>query len=99
QHPYITFAPTRRSSDLAKEIARRSIPLLKNDGVVPPSGPRLKRILTVVAGDIENYRTEIQRPGSPWPNEPVGDYLTLQLRKRYRSEEHTSELQSPEHLV
>ena len=68
---------------LAKEIARASTTVLKNDGVLPIEqfGPR--RVLALTVSDAENYRTEIQRPTSPWPNEPVGDYFTMQVRRRY----------------
>lgn len=68
---------------LAREIARRSITLLKNDGILPYQRLGRKSILDVIVADAENYRTEINRSSTPWPNEAVGDYFSLQMRRRY----------------
>ena len=68
---------------LAKQIARRAITILKNDAILPLERFGDRKILNVIVSDQENYRTEIHRTTSPWPNEPVGDYWTAQLRKRY----------------
>ncbi len=72
---------------LAKRIARNSITVLKNDSLLPFVRFGSKKILNVIVSDAEQYRTEIQRTSSPWPNEPVGDYFTVQLRKRYSNVE------------
>ena len=69
---------------IARQIARSSITVLRNDGVLP-LGQNGSRLLNVVVSDIEDYRTEIQRPDIPWPNERSGDYLTSQLRRRMRN--------------
>jgi len=67
---------------LARQIARNSITVLKNDSVLPIVRFSRKRILNVTVADAEQYRTEIHRPSVQWPNEPVGDYFNAQLRKR-----------------
>jgi beta-glucosidase-like glycosyl hydrolase/CubicO group peptidase (beta-lactamase class C family) len=68
---------------LAREIARNSITVLKNDGVLPLERSTQRRMLAIVASDAENYRTEIHRPTSPWPNEVAGDYFVSLVRKRH----------------
>ncbi len=68
---------------LAKEIARDAVTVLRNDGVLPLDRNGKRKVLVVVTSDAENYRTEIHRSTSPWPNEPVGDYLLALFRKRY----------------
>lgn len=70
---------------LAKQIARRAVTILKNDHVLPLEREDTKKILNVIVGDIENYRTEIHRTSSPWTNEALGDYFTAQVRKRHSS--------------
>ena len=79
--PQIVATPAHLS--LAKQIARRSITLLKNDSLLPMERFGKKKLLCVTVADAEDYRTEIQRPSSQWTNEPVGDYFFSQLRKRY----------------
>ncbi len=71
--------------NLAKQVARRSITVLKNDTILPLPHFGPKRLLNVIVSDIENARTEINRPTTPGSNEPTGDYLTLQLRHRYQN--------------
>jgi beta-glucosidase-like glycosyl hydrolase/CubicO group peptidase (beta-lactamase class C family) len=73
---------TRGHLTLARTIARASITALKNDSILPLDRTQRNRTLAVVFADAENYRTEIHRPTSQWPNEPVGDYFLAQLRKR-----------------
>ena len=68
------------SRRLAKEIARASVTLLRNDGILP-LGTGKGRILHVVVNDIEDYRTEINRPDIPWPNERAGDYYSTLIKK------------------
>jgi CubicO group peptidase (beta-lactamase class C family) len=68
---------------LAKEIARKAVTVVRNDSILPLERFGSKKILNVIVGDVENYRTEIHRSTSQWPNEPVGDYFTALLRKRY----------------
>ncbi len=67
---------------LARLAARHSITLLKGDDLLPLQRTGVKKILCAIVADIENYRTEINRPSSPWTNEPVGDYFVAQMRKR-----------------
>lgn len=67
---------------LARETARRSITVLKNDGILPLQRFGNKKILNVIVADAESYRTEIHRTTSQWPNEPVGDYFMAQFRRR-----------------
>ncbi|MBI3195014.1 MAG: serine hydrolase [Ignavibacteriae bacterium] len=76
---------------IAKQIARKSITVLKRDSVASilplPSRERdsnrlSKKILNIVIADVESYRTEIQRNGNPWTNEPVGNYFTTMLKRR-----------------
>ncbi len=71
---------------VAKNIARKSITVLKNDSVLPIT-KATKKLLNLVFVDAESYRTEINRNGNPWPNEPVGNYLTAQLKKRINNVE------------
>lgn len=68
---------------LAREIARDAVTVLRNDGVLPLERNSRRRMLVIVASDAENYRTEIHRPTSPWPNEVVGDYFLSLVRKRH----------------
>jgi beta-N-acetylhexosaminidase len=70
---------------LAKQVARRSITVLKNDSLLPFSHFGTKKLFNVIVTDVENYRTEINRPNSQWTNEPAGDYFTAQLRRRYQN--------------
>src|ERR1051326_5081076 len=70
---------------LAKQIARNSITVLKNDLLLPLERSGQKKILNVIVADAENYRTEIHRSSSQWPNEQVGDYFTAQVHKRYNN--------------
>ncbi|HLF13467.1 MAG TPA: glycoside hydrolase family 3 N-terminal domain-containing protein, partial [Bacteroidota bacterium] len=67
---------------LAREIARASVTLLKNEAALP-LGTGRGRIFHVVVSDIEDYRTEINRPDIPWPNERVGDYYAGLIRARW----------------
>src|SRR5439155_14498816 len=60
-----------------------SITVLKNNSLLPLERFGREKILNVIVADAENYRTEIHRPSTPWPNEAVGDYFTAQFRKRY----------------
>jgi beta-N-acetylhexosaminidase len=69
---------------LAREIARASVTLLKNDRVLP-LGTGKGRVLNVIVTDIEDYRTEINRPDVPWPNERAGEYYAGLLRGRWNA--------------
>lgn len=82
-HEIPNVVATVEHSSLAKQIARSAITLLKNDGILPLEHSGNKKILSVIVSDNENYRTDIHRTTSPWPNEPVGDYFTALFRKRY----------------
>jgi beta-N-acetylhexosaminidase len=68
----------------AKELARSSITVLKNDNMLPLA-MYSQRILNVIISDVEDYRTEIHRETTPNSNERVGNYFTSQLRSRASS--------------
>ena len=68
---------------LAKRCARESITLLRDSSILPLERFGKKKLLCALVADAENYRTEINRPSTPWTNEPVGDYFMAQLKKRY----------------
>ena len=67
---------------LAKEIARSSVTVLKNESILPLDHAGFKNILLVTVSDVENYRTEVHRTSTSVPNEAVGDYFAAQLKKR-----------------
>jgi beta-glucosidase-like glycosyl hydrolase/CubicO group peptidase (beta-lactamase class C family) len=74
---------TRPNRHLAREIARDAVTLLRNkNGLLPlpPDGPM--HIVALLAGDTEDDRTEVDRPGSPATSEPVGTYFSQLLRRR-----------------
>lgn len=70
------------SARLARMVARASITVLKNDSPLPLGRGR-GRILHVILADGEEYRTEINRPDLPWPNERVGEYYAGLVRGRW----------------
>ncbi|MDI6767988.1 MAG: glycoside hydrolase family 3 N-terminal domain-containing protein, partial [Bacteroidota bacterium] len=70
---------------LAKEIARASVTLLKNDNTLPLARYNSKKILNVIVSYAEGYRTEVHRPVTTLLNERVGDYFNSQLRLRTRN--------------
>lgn len=70
---------------LAKEIARASVTLLKNDDALPLARNNGKKILNVIISDVEGYRTEVHRPATTLLNERVGDYFINQLRQRNKN--------------
>ncbi|MBI1803579.1 MAG: serine hydrolase [Ignavibacteriae bacterium] len=78
--PHLVATPEHIA--LSKRVARNSITVLKNDHILPLQRNGSTKILQVIIADQENYRTEIHRSTSQWPNEPVGDYFTAQLRRR-----------------
>jgi CubicO group peptidase (beta-lactamase class C family) len=74
---------TRPNRHLAREIARDAVTLLRNkNGLLPlpPDGPM--HIVALLAGDTEDDRTDVDRPGSPATSEPVGAYFSQLLRRR-----------------
>src|SRR5207244_11155399 len=71
--------------DLHSFPTRRSSDLLRKAGNVTANGQSRR---------VEVSPAPIQRPGAVSP-----EYTVAQIRERRRSEEHTSELQSPDHLV
>src|SRR5207244_12424506 len=90
--PPLSSFPTRRSSDLARG---------RNRAYDRPRGrARGRREAEVtgggqVAGRIARVHTEVVRGARDETGEPLG----VRCRRNSRSEEHTSELQSPDHLV
>lgn len=70
--------------ELARTIARQSITLLKNDGVLPIARrSNGSKLLTVAVSDVADYRTEVHRPGQSATNERVGSYFNQEVRKRW----------------
>ncbi|MBI4810837.1 MAG: hypothetical protein HY800_05230, partial [Ignavibacteriales bacterium] len=65
---------------LAKEIARASVTLLKNDNTFPLDRYDAKKILNVIVSDTEGYRNEVHRPATTLLNERVG--ILQQIRWR-----------------
>ncbi len=78
-----TVVGSRAKRALAKDIARRSITVVKNEEAILPlqQYSRLS-IASVVISDIEDYRTETHRANYPYSNERVGNYFITQLRRR-----------------
>ncbi|HLX12721.1 MAG TPA: glycoside hydrolase family 3 protein, partial [Bacteroidota bacterium] len=68
---------------LAKQIAREAITVVKNDSLLPLKRYGSEKVAVVLVTDMDQYRTEINRPTNQWPNEPVGDYFMMQFRRRY----------------
>src|SRR5207248_9041853 len=84
--PHSTPFPTRRSSDLSSSRVALALPRERGQRVREGTGRRVGR------GALVGFRCE-----AAWPNlRPVTTPPTL---RRDRSEEHTSELQSPYDLV
>src|SRR5207244_9851287 len=91
-HLSLPSSPTRLSSDLISSFNEFSLRYAKatDDFYVP---------------ELDDVRTQVGKPGaySFDPVEPeVAEQTRAELRTVYdvaRSEEHTSELQSPDHLV
>src|SRR5207248_11514595 len=83
--------PTRRSSDLlGLLIAARGLPR-----------PKQLRLVVALGGGLSLYVVHIAMagPGNVWQGMVVDPLLNLRGGRRLRSEEHTSELQSPYDLV
>src|SRR5205807_8232145 len=89
--------PTRRSSDLI-EMGLRVSGLRGAVGIVV--GADELRFLVVIKRDRQGaHRHEQRLRAQKKPAEPRVAVLELPRPKRHRSEEHTSELQSPCNLV
>jgi len=74
---------TRPHRHLAREIAQDAVTLLRNRNSLLPIAPGGSgRIAAVLAGDLEDDRTDVDRPGSPATTEPVGTYFAQLLRAR-----------------
>ncbi|HTY57946.1 MAG TPA: glycoside hydrolase family 3 N-terminal domain-containing protein [Bacteroidota bacterium] len=74
---------TRPNRHLAREIARDAVTLLKNrNNLLPlaPDGPL--RIAAILAGDTDDDRSDVDRPGSPATSEPAGTYFAQLLKRR-----------------
>ncbi|MDP2208462.1 MAG: glycoside hydrolase family 3 N-terminal domain-containing protein [Bacteroidota bacterium] len=65
---------------VAKEISQTSITVVKNERAIPIN-PR-KNTLALIISDMDDYRTDINRPGNANPNERAGDYFLGELRAR-----------------
>jgi len=74
---------TRPNRHLAVEIARDAVTLLRNRNNLLPLAPDGSgHIVAVLAGDTEDDRTDIDRPGSAATSEPAGTYFAQLLRRR-----------------
>src|SRR5205807_9101905 len=98
-HPHLHSFPTRRSSDLHLLILVLSGNLLGAlHGFLRLHGHFFKSQHSNL--NLPAIARRGWRDGQPLPGCPLGTFsLTLLLRQRKRSEEHTSELQSPCNLV
>ena len=74
---------TKEHRLLAKEIARSAITVIRNQQHVLPLSERSKgKITAIIISDPDENTTMVNRPGNPWPVEPVGGYFLQQLRRR-----------------
>lgn len=79
---------TKEHWRLAREVARSAVTILRNDkGLLPLQQYGKKKLSVIMMSDIEDNRTEVNRPGYQWTNEPFGQYFIQQLRRRYGSVE------------
>ncbi|MBI4535081.1 MAG: serine hydrolase [Ignavibacteriae bacterium] len=75
---------TREHWMLAKEVARDAVTILRNlENTLPLQLRNRKKVASVIISDVDDYRTEVNRPGSQYPNEVVGAYFNQHLRKRH----------------
>ncbi len=73
---------------LAKEVARNAITVVRNvNDILPLQHRGKKKIVTVTISDIDDNRTEVNRPSHQWTNEPFGAYFSQQFRRRYTNVE------------
>src|SRR5207244_13240665 len=89
--------PTRRSSDLTdqRRLNTRDYRLFDIQHAVLPT----KLPLPVFYRELLNTQRVLYRKHLSWRTAPAVVQASLGLLMRGRSEEHTSELQSPDHLV
>jgi len=74
---------TRAHRHLARGIAQDAVTLLRNrNGLLPVAPGSSPRIAAVLAEDVDDDRTDVDRPGSPATTEPVGTYFAQLLRSR-----------------
>ncbi len=79
---------TREHLELAKDAARSAITVVKNDAnILPLQQFGKQKLIAVIISDTDDNRTEVNRPGNQYPNEPVGSYFSQLLRRRYGSVE------------
>ena len=75
---------TRYHWDTAREIARHAITVLRNDGgILPLPHAGKKSLVSVILNDVDENRTDVNRPSKPFSNEPAGADFTHQLQRRY----------------
>ncbi|MFN0158612.1 MAG: glycoside hydrolase family 3 N-terminal domain-containing protein [Bacteroidota bacterium] len=73
---------------LAKEVARNAVTVVRNsDNILPLQHRGKKKIVTVIISDIDDNRTEVNRPSQQWTNEAFGAYFTQQFRRRHTNVE------------
>ena len=78
-----TTVATRAHRGLAMEICRNAVTLVRNTGgLLPLSANGRGRMAPILISDTEDNRTEVNRPGYPWPSEPYGQYFLQLLRRR-----------------
>src|SRR5690348_18222992 len=93
-HCDLHYFPTRRSSDLASSSSSPSIRR-------PWPEPISRRSAPGSSGGFRSHRRVKRRDPDmlQMMNEACGPLMTAVMGLSWRSEEHTSELQSPVHLV
>jgi beta-glucosidase-like glycosyl hydrolase/CubicO group peptidase (beta-lactamase class C family) len=78
-----TRVATNEHRAMAKEIARHAITVLANDHAILPLRHLDRRtIAVVVLNDVDDNRSDINRPGPSFPNEPTGSYFTQLIQSR-----------------
>src|SRR5207244_11257460 len=98
RHPIsLPHVPTRRSSDLL-QVAKKEFFLKNPEGMTPHNMTYALQELQLRKENVDTYH--------PWPELPKHNIHGIDISKfpddlkhALRSEEHTSELQSPDHLV
>src|SRR5207244_13440047 len=96
-HTQHTF-PTRRSSDLKCPIPTANVKVTIPSRIIDPmrsvTGETLRLVKVAITNGSKNTPSNANKS-------QLGPILTFSGRSAYstRSEEHTSELQSPDHLV
>jgi len=83
---YRSIVASNEHRELAIEIARKSMTLVRNENdILPVLIDDDKRIHVVVIADRRNQQVAVTRPYSTRHTEPAGEYFIRQLRARYNN--------------